>query len=368
MVEIEDVVGHEEILLHMRQAIKLKKVSHAYLLAGEAGSGKKLLANIFSKMLLCDLNKEDDVKIEGNNEGILDLFDTLSVKEVLPLEENGVQNTLNLPCNTCPSCRQFNSGNHPDVFFVKPSKKNGYGVDDIREQINQTMHVKPYQSRYKIYIIDQGDSMTVQAQNALLKTLEEPPSYGLFFLLAENVNQFLQTILSRCVVIPLKPVPTNKVEQYIREKLKLPDYQAKVISSFARGNIGKAVMLSSSEAFSLIREDVIRLMDVFIKGNDYDIMEAASVLEKYKEQIDEVLEILTSWVRDLLIVKKIQDEQYVIHQDQYKILLKQAQNLSYNRMSCLMNNIEKVHQQLKVNVNFQLAIEMMLLNASEAGA
>ncbi|MEI3523193.1 MAG: hypothetical protein V8Q36_03205 [Anaerotignum sp.] len=128
-------------------------VSHAYLLTGSSGSGKRLIADTFAKTLQC--------------------------------EAGGTE-----PCGHCRSCSAFDSGNHPDIVYVRPAKKT-LGVDDVREQILEDVSLKQYRYRYKIYIVEQADTMTVQAQNALLKTLEEPPAYAVFLLLAENQTAFL---------------------------------------------------------------------------------------------------------------------------------------------------------------------------------
>lgn len=173
MGSFKDVVGHKDIIQYLHNAISEDRVSHAYILNGERGSGKKLLARLFAMTLLC--------------------------------EEHGPE-----PCNHCHSCKQAESGNHPDIITVTHDKPNTISVDDIRVQVNNTIDVKPYQGPYKIYIIPEADKMTVQAQNALLKTIEEPPKYAVILLLTENAELLLPTINSRCVMLKLR---------YIKDKL-----------------------------------------------------------------------------------------------------------------------------------------------------
>src|SRR5699024_725727 len=120
------------------------------------------------------------------------------------------------PCGHCRSCSAFDSGNHPDIVYVRPTKKT-LGVDDVREQILENVSLKQYRYRYKIYIVEQADTMTVQAQNALLKTLEEPPAYAVFLLLAENQTAFLPTILSRTVTLHIRPLPDTMVADYLEK-------------------------------------------------------------------------------------------------------------------------------------------------------
>ena len=136
MSSFSDIYGYETIKEHMQSAIRLGKVSHAYIINGGLGAGKKMLAGIFAKTLQCE-NMEESVN----------------------------------PCNKCHSCIQSDKGNQPDIIWVKHEKPASIGVDDVREQIIADMQIKPYSSRYKIYIIDEAEKLTVAAQNALLKTI-----------------------------------------------------------------------------------------------------------------------------------------------------------------------------------------------------
>ena len=157
MSGFKDVVGHKNIIKYIESAVSADAVSHAYILNGERGSGKKMLANLFSMSLQCQ-NRD----------------------------ENGDA------CGKCQSCRQAVSGNQPDIIRVTHEKPGTISVDDIREQVNNDIVIRPYSSRYKIYIIPEADLMTVQAQNALLKTIEEPPEYAVIMLLTENAETLLR--------------------------------------------------------------------------------------------------------------------------------------------------------------------------------
>ena len=221
MLIFKDILGHEQIKEHFQNAAAIGKVSHAYILSGEAGMGKKTLANAFAMTLLC--------------------------------EEEGKE-----PCMHCHACKQVLSGNHPDLIYVTHEKTASMGVDDIREQINDTIMVRPYSSQYKIYIVDEAQKMTVQAQNALLKTIEEPPAYAVIMLLTTNPDAFLQTILSRCVQLKLKPLKDSVVKGYLEDKLQVKDVQAEIYSAFARGNLGKAIHLAQSEDFKMMYEEIKR--------------------------------------------------------------------------------------------------------------
>lgn len=190
MTGFKDIVGQESIISHMKNAIKLNKISHAYIINGEKGMGKKTIAKIFSMTLQCE---------KGGDE----------------------------PCMQCHSCKQAISNNHPDIRWITHEKPSTIAIDEVREQINNDILIKPYSSKYKIYIVDEAEKLTVQAQNALLKTIEEPPAYGIIMLLTNNKDSFLQTILSRCVALEMRPVASTDIINYLREKEKIPDYQQK---------------------------------------------------------------------------------------------------------------------------------------------
>ena len=171
MSSFKDVVGHKNIIQYIENAVKTDKVSHAYILNGEKGSGKRLLANLFAMSLQCQ-NRDED----GD------------------------------ACGKCQSCKQAASNNQPDIIRVTHEKPNTISIDDIREQINNDIVIKPYSSKYKIYIVPDADMMSVQAQNALLKTIEEPPAYAVILLLTENAEILLPTIRSRCVMLKLRNI------------------------------------------------------------------------------------------------------------------------------------------------------------------
>jgi len=215
MPGFQDIIGHENIKEHLQRAIESNHVSHAYILTGEAGMGRKSIANAFAMTLLCEKGKSE-------------------------------------PCMECHACKQVMSGNHPDLIYVTHEKTGSIGVDDVREQIHDTIMIRPYSSYYKIYIVDEAEKMTVQAQNALLKTIEEPPSYVVIMLLTTNQEVFLPTILSRCVQLKLKPLQDSVVRSFLTGSLGIAESKAEIYAAFARGNLGRAIHLASSEEFQVM--------------------------------------------------------------------------------------------------------------------
>lgn len=325
MAGLGNVIGQESIVTHMKNAIKLHKISHAYILNGEAGMGKKTIAKAFAMTLQCEKGQDE-------------------------------------PCMECHSCKQALSQNHPDIKWVTHEKVSTISVNDVREQINNDMVVKPYSSEYKIYIVDEAEKMNANAQNALLKTIEEPPAYGIIILLVNNKDSFLQTILSRCVALDLKPLKKEQIIQYLMEKEQIPDYQAKVAATFAAGNLGRAIKLGSMEDFNKLKDMTILQLKNLHNATATDIAGYVKELTVYKGNISEYTDLLTAWFRDVLIYKASRDINELIFKDMVNVIEKYSTNMSYNGIEETFINIMKVQTRLRANVNFELTMQLLLMS------
>lgn len=328
MAGFEDIIGHEQIIEHLQNAIELDKVSHAYIINGEKGSGKMLLADAFALTLQC--------------------------------EKQG-----RIPCLKCHSCKQALSGNQPDIIHVTHEKPNVITVDEIRSQLVNDIQVKPYSSPRKIYIIDEADLMNSQAQNAILKTIEEPPAYGVIVMLTSNAQSLLPTILSRCVQLNIKPVKDSVLKRYLMERLRVPDYKAELSIAFARGNVGKAVKLAQSENFDVIKKDALDMLRYLEDMELYEVIEWVKKITEYKLEINDFLDILTVWFRDVLLFKATNDVNMLIFKDEVSEIKKRAARSSYSGLEEIVNSIEKAKVRLNANVNFDLTIELLLLTIKE---
>lgn len=328
MGSFKDVVGHKDILKYISSAVENNRVSHAYILNGERGSGKKMLANLFAMTLLCET---------GDNE----------------------------PCGKCHSCKQAESGNHPDIIRVTHEKPNSISVDDIRTQVNNTVDIKPYQGPYKVYIIPQADMMTPQAQNAILKTIEEPPSYAVFLLLTENAETLLPTINSRCVMLKLRNIKDTLIKKYLMENLEIPDYKADMCTAFAQGNMGRAIMLANSYHFNEIREEAVQLLKHISEMELNEIVAAVKNISVYKLEITDYLDIIMIWYRDVLLYKATKEIDKVVFKDQLQSIKEQARKSSYEGIELILESLEKAKARLKANVNFDLVMELLFLTIKE---
>ena len=324
----KDVVGHRDIIQYIQDAVQQNKVSHAYILNGQRGSGKKMLAELFAMTLQCESDKSD-------------------------------------PCGECRSCIQANNGNQPDIITVKHEKPASISVDDIRTQVNGDIMIKPYSSPYKVYIIPDADLLTVQAQNALLKTIEEPPEYAVIFLLTENADSLLPTIRSRCVMLKLRNIKDKLVKKYLMEQLQVPDYQAELCAAFAQGNIGRAMLLAKSEHFNEIKEEAIQLLKYINEMELHEIVSAIKEINKYKLEVADYLDIITIWYRDVLLYKATADVDGLVFSDQLKYIKERASKSSYEGIENILEAIEKAKSRIKANVNFDLLMELLLLAIKE---
>ncbi len=328
MAAFRDIIGQEQLKEHLQAAIKMKKVSHAYILNGERSSGKEFIAKVFAMALQCEQGGEE-------------------------------------PCQECHSCKQALTNNQPDIIRITHEKPNTIGVEDIRTQINNDIAIKPYSSPYKIYIMNDAEKMTVQAQNALLKTLEEPPEYAVILLLTANADSLLSTILSRCVVLNMKPVADELVKKYLMEELQIPDYKAKVCVAFARGNVGKAKMLASSEEFENIREEAVTLLKYIDEMEIHEITAAIKKIQDYKLDINDYLDILSIWYRDVLLYKATNDVNHLIFKEEIQYIRKVANKSAYEGIEKIINAMDTAKNRLSANVNFDLTMELLLLTIKE---
>jgi DNA polymerase-3 subunit delta' len=330
MADFNDIVGQEQIKEHLMNALAAGKVSHAYILNGEKSSGKEFIARVFAMALQCEKG--------GNN-----------------------------PCQECHSCRQALSYNQPDIIYVSHEKPNTISVDDIRAQVNNDVAIKPYSSPHKVYIINEAEKMTPQAQNAILKTLEEPPEYAVIMLLTTNVNALLPTILSRCVVLNMKPVSDDKVREFLMKEMQIPDYKAEVCVAFARGNIGKAKALASSEDFEHVKSEALSLLKYIQDMEIYEIVTAIKKINDYKLDISDYLDIISIWYRDVLLFKATNDVNHLVFREEITALRKVAGRSSYEGIEEVIKALDTAKKRLEANVNFDLTMELLLLTIKEKG-
>ena len=324
MFSFSEIVGHEQIKEHMQAAIRDKKPFHAYLFQGEEGVGKEALARTFAAGLQCQSESTDK------------------------------------PCKECVSCRQMESGNQPDVIWVTREKAS-LGVDEIREQLCNTMDIKPFSSPYKIYLVPEAEKMTEAAQNALLKTIEEPPEYGIVILMTSNISALLPTIQSRCLTLEFRPLSTAVVESYVKEHCQVPDYQARASAAFAQGNLGKAMRYAKSEDFIERKDHIISLLRHVEQMDLSEMLAVIKDLGTRKDEVRDYIDLMVLWYRDVLLFKATKDINQLLFQDEASYISREASHRSYEKIEEILQAFEKAKVRLRANVNFDITMELMLL-------
>ena len=324
---MNDILGNEELKEHFKAAIRHKMVSHAYIIEGEKGSGKKTMAEAFARLLQC-------------------------------------QSPVDSPdgpaaCGKCTACLMTGNGNHPDLIRVSHEKPAVIRVDELREQLVNTVDVMPYRGPYKIYIIDEAEKMNIAAQNAVLKTIEEPPAYAVILLLVTNGGALLPTILSRCVHLHMKPVPDVSVKAWLIRNYSLPREQAQFVTGFAMGNLGKAKEAAVSEDFNAMKDYGLALLRDLPDLTDYEIISRIKGLKSWQDRIGDYLDIMLIWFRDLLVWKALENEKRLILDTESFYMSRQGKRLPLDHIHGIIKRIEETRSSMRVNVNSDTLLEVL---------
>lgn len=327
MYTFEEIRGNTPLVEQLRRSAASGRSSHAYLFLGGAGAGKRLIANTFAKALQCEGEKR--------------------------------------PCDSCKSCHAFNHGNHPDVIYFQPLK-NGktYTIEDVREQLLETVDLKPFQYEKKIYIIEKADTLNIQSQNAFLKTLEEPPAHAVFLLLAERAEAFLPTILSRVVVMKIRPLSAETIADYLMQAGHLAE-ESHILSAYAQGRIGQALELVEDEGFREMRQDILGKLEALPSMSEGDAYLLAKDFEVYKNDL-RFLDIMELWYRDLLTAKSLREEGYLIQRDKKDAIFRAAKEPAA-LLAKKAAAVRTARMRLAQNANFRLTMEVMLMDLKETG-
>lgn len=287
----EKIIGNDLVKEMLVKSIENETLSHSYLFVGIQGIGKKMLVLEFAKKVLCIKNEQ-----EGQ----------------------------------CKSCMEFESNNHPDFMCIEP-EGNSIKIEQIRF-LRKKIQEKPIVSNKKVYIINDADVMTLEAQNCLLKTLEEPPEFAIIVLIGSNESSFLSTIKSRCMIRHFQPIEDKEIQQYISTNYGVDKIADNHLSMF-QGSIGKAILLKDKqEEYGKIES----MIDNLNKKDLLEIIQFAEPLYKAKEDIFEILEYMN-------------------------ILLLNYAKQNYNYTNCI-NIVENTKKRLKQNANYDMCIDNLVFN------
>ncbi len=313
-MSFESIIGHTSIKNQINKSIKSDKLSHAHLLVGEDGIGKSILAR---------------------NIGFNILGESVDRKYVDLVE-----------------------------WRIEKSKST-IGVNSIRT-LNEEINKKPYEGNNKVIIIYDGDKMTIQAQNAFLKTIEDPPKNVTILLLCENLQVILDTIKSRCQIHKLKNLNVDEMEEFLKINYEdLPLEEIRVIVAFSNGIPGKAEKFICDNNFKDIRNITMEILLLLNKVETWELIKYESKLSGQKENFEEIITAFLSYIRDTIIYKEIEDENLIINIDKLLSIKELANIFSFNKLNGIINIINDTRDNLDRNVNPGLAFEVMLFKMQE---
>lgn len=319
-----DFIGNESAKGYLDGLLAHDRVGHAYIFTGEKGLGKRTLAGQFARALLCT----------GEGER---------------------------PCGACHGCRMALSGNHPDLIWVTHEKPNLITVDEVRDQIVGQVSVKPYYNGKKVFIVPDAGLMNLRGQNAILKTIEEPPAYAVILLLSENRDMLLPTIVSRCVTVSLKPLHRKQVEEYLTARRQVPSGQAAVLSALSHGNIGRAIRMLEDEEYRACSDMTMQFLRDPMNMAIDEVFAFAKEAAKKKEQIPDMLDIMLFWYRDVLMAKTAGKEASLTFIEETEYIVTRAKRLDYADIGRALKEIGYTKERLSANVSAETGMDVLLL-------
>lgn len=309
---MRDFIGHEALINNFKQRCLKNTLSHAHLITGEDGVGKGKLANILAKFILNgDLDRE-----------------------------------------------------YVDIINYS-SEKSSFGVDDVRDIIEE-VYKKPFEKDKKVIIIYEGNKLTIQAQNALLKTIEEPPKGVYIIILCESLGLILDTIKSRCEIYKLKPLTKSELYEYIKiKKFNYDENEIKSAIAFSEGVPGRIDRYFNDDKLRELRNNIVILIKNLNKNDLEDILQQEESFSNLKNDKEEVLNIFGLFIRDILINKEIENEEFIINSDKLEDIKELTKEMSFKKLNNMIKTIEEARRNIKSNVSWGMTLRVMLMGFME---
>lgn len=327
MKENWGIIGHEWAVHLLRRALEAGELSHAYLFTGPPGIGKGTLAQVLAAALFC---QED-----------------------------------NRPCGSCRACRLLAGGNHPDFFWVQPESEAGrLKVEQVRE-LQHHLALTPNMASHRVAVLDRFDQATPSAANALLKTLEEPPEFVILILLAPDTDSLLPTIVSRCQVIPLRPLPILQVAHALQTRWGVEPERAHLLAHISGGRLGWAARAATEPDLLRRRQQRIEEMVALLHSPLTDRLRYAAELARDPEATQGALELWIGWWRDVLLLAsgaegKREGESLLTNLDQRARLEPFAARFSPAQAAARIRALHTALDRLRRNASAQLTLEVLL--------
>ncbi len=317
------VIGHKEVKDELKKHLEKERISHAYLFYGNQGIGKYLLSSLFAKSILC----------QGGLEA----------------------------CGDCQSCHVFDAQTHPDYLLVEGEKT--IKVKEVLNLIDFVM-LKPILGSKKVVIINEAEKLTPGAQNKLLKILEEPPKYAIIVLVINNANSIIDTIKSRGYEIQFKPLKQSEIELYLKN-----EYDAEMdyfeVSQLAQGSIKKAAQNLEDDEYKLIKELPEKIFNAVINQDELKSIKLLSSIENITNRSSDLMEYMLTWLRDISILKKSRESEYILYSGQKQALLRQSNYFDIQLVMRFVNIIEEAKKLINNHVNSAVVLNYSLLKIQE---
>ncbi len=370
-MSFDTFIGNKLAISMLRKALETGRIASAYLFHGPDGVGKSLAASQFAKALVCEKRKTD-------------------------------------ACDVCSACRRVDSGSHPDVHWYRPvGKMRLVKIGDMRELIAQT-GLKPFESAWKVFVIVDADRMYDEAQNAVLKTLEEPPGQTVLILISSNPAALLPTIISRCQAVSFLPISRDELRAAISEKWGVSDEEAQLVASLACGSMGAAKRLLDRDNLSR-RKILLNLLSAgskvgfrqvidAVKAVDDELREMteglrrkeekriktmgnalttderdawmeqrnAAIASLVQEEVEDILNLLAFWYRDLLLIKKGVSPDLLTNSDMVEALRDTAAQTTPDEILSRLRALDKARHAVALNVPLTVCLESLFLSGKEA--
>ena len=335
-MRFEDIYGHEKVKNVLQKAVSTKQARHAYLFEGPRGVGRLSTALAFASALLCE-------------------------------HSDGAES-----CGVCKICIMSAAQTHPDIrvitnqLYDEGKKSTDVSVDTIR-QMKREIYVKPYMAERKIYIVPKADSMTIAAQNSLLKVLEEPPLYCTIILIAENANTFLPTILSRVVTLRFQPLSFSLVEQALEKECaahsewNIPPESIPVKARISGGSIGAALDLLQNEEADSLRGETLQKVGLLLQSGQRSVYEFAAFLKQNKSDIQFILNILQDWFHDILLLKHGGKSGEIINADKTAELEQFCNQVTRQSAAAFPDITAEYAGYINQNANYPTAVQCMAM-------
>jgi DNA polymerase-3 subunit delta' len=337
------VLGQERVVRQVERALREGRLAHAYLITGPPHTGKMTLAKNIAQAVNC-----------------------------LTLGDG--------PCGECSQCQRIAQEKHPDVCFIgldrplspkemerqekEKGPRKGIGIDDIRE-LSRLAGIKPFEGRYRVFILDGAEYLSDEASNCLLKTLEEPPPQVLILLLASEADRLLPTILSRCQRLDLRPLPLEREVEALVRGFSLGEEEAERLARLSRGCLGWAIgALQDPQVMEKRGEELERLIGLAYGSLEERFnfaSELADLFSRDRETAKAVLYLWLGWWRDILLVKE-GAERFVQNLDRLDTLRMEGERYTRGQAIDFVKAVLETLYALDDNANARLALELLMLN------